>query len=48
MNIRNGMRKNARLNELLFDNRAHLLELYAKAKIPIIGFTKKAAKDFFF
>ena len=42
------MRKNARLNELLYDNRVCLLELYGRAKLPVIGFTKQAAKDFFF
>ena len=48
MDIRMGMRKNARLNELLFDNLAHLQELYGKAKIPVAGFTKLAAQNFFY
>ena len=37
---RKTIRKNARLNELLFDNQSHLLEFFSKAKLPVVGFTK--------
>ena len=47
LEIRNSMRKNPRLNELLFDNLKALQELYDKAKLPKVGFTLEAAQKFF-
>lgn len=47
LQIRNSIRNNARLNELLFDNQTALKELYDGAKIRGKGFTLQAAQNLF-